>query len=237
MKKLRESKYIIFGCFSPPVMLATFVVEVFLAFCVLLRGKHSRASLLIIAILCCLATFQLAEYQVCSDRSLFWMRIGYIAITLLPPLGMHLISLVTEMIWYKYFSYLFALMFISAFVLSSSFIKSAVCGGNYLMVSTAGNLISYGFPYYYYSLLIIALINIYEFLTPRRGEKSPSSDKSAYLTWLSIGYASFIVPTAGVYFLSPAARAGVPSIMCGFAVFLALVLVLKVYPISRKLDL
>jgi len=224
-------------CFSPPVMLFTFIVEFSFAIYILLSSKLKQSSLLIISILVCLGVFQLAEYQVCSDRSLIWMRVGYIAITLLPPLGVHLISLVTNKVWYRYISYSLAALFVAAFIISTQTINSAICGGNYIMVVTSGNFISYFFPYYYYLLLAIGLLNISEYMNSQRDVSVRDHAKNRYLFWIAFGYASFIVPTATVYFLSESARSGIPSIMCGFAIFLAIILTLKVYPLGKKIGI
>ena len=83
-----------FGCFSPPVMIATFVIEIALAVYVNWRYKFNNITKLAISILFFLAVFQLAEYNVCEGSfgidSLSWARVGYVAITMLPPLGFHL---------------------------------------------------------------------------------------------------------------------------------------------------
>ena len=78
-------------CFSPPVMLATFLIEISLAVYVTWRYQLTAVTRLATAILFFLALFQLAEWNVCEGSfgidSLGWSRLGYIAITMLPPLG------------------------------------------------------------------------------------------------------------------------------------------------------
>jgi len=80
-------------CFSPPIMLATFFIEMILAAVVVWRYKLNPVGRLVVALLVLLAVFQMAEYMVCQAvglEPLAWSRIGYVAITLLPPLGIHL---------------------------------------------------------------------------------------------------------------------------------------------------
>ena len=81
-------------CFSPPVMIATFFIEIGLAIYVAWRYKLNEVTRLAVALLTFLAIFQLAEYNVCEGsfgiNSLGWARLGYVAITLLPPIGFHL---------------------------------------------------------------------------------------------------------------------------------------------------
>src|SRR5579862_6589694 len=112
-------------CFSPPAMLATFAIEVGLAIYVLVRYKMSLIVRLATAILLLLAIFQLAEYSVCgrtSTLALVWSRIGYVAITLLPPLTLHLIFVITKhrATLLKTIAYCTSLLFIATFVFSST---------------------------------------------------------------------------------------------------------------------
>src|SRR5277367_5386860 len=83
-----------FNCFSPPVMLATLVIESLLAIYTLWRYQMTVVARLIVVAVLALATFQLAEFHVCTGFGLaaeHWSRLGYIAITLLPPLGLHIL--------------------------------------------------------------------------------------------------------------------------------------------------
>lgn len=232
----REKNNSTFFCFSPPVMLATFIIEIICGLYVFTTSKPSKANLIIIALLICLGIFQLAEYRICSgENNLLWMRVGYAAITLLPPLGIHLISLVTKRSWTKYLGYSLSAIFVVVFILSTHAIKSAICGGNYIMVNTGGILASSYFPIFYYALLAIAVADIIYYLVKNKTGKN--NLQRNMLIWLLVGYSSFIIPTEAVYLLTPHARAGLPSIMCGFAVLLAIVLTFKVYPICKKTGL
>ncbi len=79
-------------------MLFTLLTEFLFAIYVILTSRRWRPStFLIVALLVCLGIFQLAEFQVCGGaRTVAWMRVGYVGITLLPALGLHLVSLVTK---------------------------------------------------------------------------------------------------------------------------------------------
>ena len=227
MRYLKTDK---FYCFSPPVMLATFIIEIACAVYVLWRYKLTPVTRLAASILIGLATFQLAEYNICEGAwgvdSLAWARIGYVAITLLPPLGFHLATklagqkqtvLVTA-------AYGVAALFSIFFLFVGNGIQSEQCLGNYVIFSTASWAIG---PYavYYYGLLLMAVGYAWQ---AGKTLKSRNQKKSLYA--LAIGYLAFIVPTTTVNIIDPSTIAGIPSIMCGFAVLLALVLTFVVLP-------
>jgi hypothetical protein len=60
--------------------------------------------------------------------------------------------------------------------------------------------------------------------------KTKDTNIKSALQWMSIGYISFMLPTVLAVIRYPSASSGIPSIMCGFAVLLALILVLFVLP-------
>ncbi len=145
-----------------------------------------------------------------------------------------MVSLVTKHRRIKYIGYALAAVFISVFLLGTQSIQSAVCGGNYILVSTSGVVAQTYFPLYYSIADAIMALEIMMFVAMKPIKNEQDRLERSILGWLLAGLAAFIVPTGAVYLLSPAARHGVPSIMCGFAVFLAIILVLFVYPRCKK---
>lgn len=218
-------------CFSPLVMLTTFLIELFSALYILYKYQRTLTAKLIVSMLSFLALFQLSEYMVCQNAfffsSLDWARIGHATITLLPPMGIHLGLSIAK----KKNNHLLAAAYGSAIIFSVFFlfvghgIQSQQCLGNYIIFKTASYAV---IPYavYYYGWLFIG---IYMFLNYRE-QIQRKEDKNALL-WLSIGYLSFMVPTTFVNIIDPKTIAGIPSIMCGFAVLLSLCLVFKIAPL------
>lgn len=218
-------------CFSPPVMIATFMIELALALFTIWRYRLAPVSRLALSILVCLAAFQLAEFTICTNGALqseIWARIGYAAITLLPPLGIHLAYTIAgdkrgRLVMPAYLS---AAAFIGFFLLAGSAFTSQVCHGNYVIFEVlpqAGWL--YGL--YYYGWLLASMWLAGNLIKTAK----PAIAKS--LKGLIIGYAAFIVPTTAVNLLDPATINGIPSIMCGFAVLYALILVGWVLPQAK----
>ena len=231
MRTMKPDK---FYCFSPPIMLATFFIEIGLALYTLWRYRKGMVAKISVAILVCLALFQVAEYNVCEGAfglgSVTWAQIGYVAITVLPPLGIHLIATLSKdkRLWPVLASYGAGLMFVGIFLFVTNGITTSACLGNYVIFEQApGSGLWYGV--YYYGLLVAALL----YGTMRVRHVAAKSTKRAIWALLA-GYLMFMVPTTLVNVVDPSTIAGIPSIMCGFAVLLAATLSFGVLPFAHK---
>ena len=235
MKKYTNRLY----CFSPTVMLLTFLFETFAAGWTLFKYKTSEISRLIIYILLALAGFQAAEFMVCGGfgfDGVEWARFGYITITLLPPLGLHLAHKIAD----KKVGLMVQLAYVTCaiFVLYYTFVvgtvEAGVCRANYSVFSTP-NLWGELFGVYYYSWLIMGVLFSVRRSKALYVQKDKSSKiKSRALAWLTLGYTSFMLPTTIVNVVDPSTIEGIPSIMCGFAVILAIILLGFVAPLTLE---
>jgi hypothetical protein len=187
----------------------------------------------VIAGLTCLGTFQLAEYVICTNTSLFglnWARLGYMVITILPPIG---ISLALRLAQKKapqaeLIMYLICICFMFFYGLMPGSIINQTCQGNYVIFQTAPNSgIFYGI--YYIGLLILGTT-----LSRLWATQTPNKNNARALNWLMIGYLIFMIPTGVIALLDAPTRQAIPSVMCGFAIFLALIMLTVVLPIFDK---
>jgi hypothetical protein len=220
-----------FYCFSPLVMVATFIIEIALALWTLVRYKLNRTAWLAVLIFVMLATFQAAEFMVCSGApamALPWSRIGYGAIALLPPLGLDmLLTIIKEkrkaiLLGAAYSA---AALFVAYFTLVPSAMNGHVCLGNYIIFEVAKNSGAL-FGAYYYGMLAMVVFIGYRALQ----RKTVDAQQRRGIRGLLTGYLIFIMPVIAVSFLSPNTARGIPSIMCGFAVLLAIALAFEVLP-------
>ncbi len=222
-------------CFSPPVMIATAIIELGFAVYSIWRYKRVKQPAfrtLAIFTLLFLALFQIAEYHICEGsalQNLFWTKFGLASITLLPALGLHLVETITKTKRLWWVGYVAALIYIGLFVFGNTIVQGGVCAGNYVIIYTA----PVAFGTYYFVFLFLALGVGWSALRRQSGMAPAERDA---LRWLMLGYFAFMAPMAAVYLLAPSTHPGGPSIMCGFAVMLALILGLKVLPIYYRTD-
>lgn len=211
-------------------MLATFLIEVVCAIYVIARYKLHPMTRLAVGVLVGLAVFQLAEYNVCEGAfgfdSLMWARIGYVAITALPPLGLHLALRIAGVRrpWLVAAGYISGLAFACIFLFVGQGMGAQECLGNYVIFSIAQWAVIPYFVYYYGWLLVTVGLCI------KLGMIAKKRHQRVALYALAAGYAAFIVPTTAVNLVDPSTIAGIPSIMCGFAVILAIMLTGVVVP-------
>jgi len=219
-------------CFSPSIMLLTFLLELLLAAFVFARYSATRFGKVAGLILILLATFQFAEYRICTTEELtlwLWPRIAFLAITLLPVTGLYLVSLVSRKPHFLKLGYVTAAAFILYLAFVPKSISHAVCGGNYIVFNMSNDFYRI-FGFYYLGFL---LLGIWESIEKISSLRRLTSVKRT-LQWLIAAYLSFMAPMGTAYVLIPETRNAVASVMCGFAVTMAFILTFKVLPAHSR---
>lgn len=222
-----------FNCFSPPVMLVTLVIEFLLAVYSVWRYKLNVIGRLVVLMLISLAVFQVAEFQVCTGYGFSaqqWSRLGYVAITALPALGLHLLFVLAHKPGRRavFGAYLTMAGFMAYFMTYSAAFVGYKCTGNYVIFQIGvGPAIAYAC--YYYGWLATAVLLGTRWATEMVGSTKFNDQRQAIRS-LVAGYLIFLVPTALANSVKPETRQGIPSIMCGFAVLFALLLALYLMP-------
>ena len=153
---------------------------------------------------------------------MFWSRFGLVAATLLPVLGLYLISLISHKKHFLRFGYLAATAFVILIVRAPKDMISSFCGGNYVIFSGSQELFHF-FSGYYFSFLVLGIWESLEALNETRNKWLKRT-----LQWLVIGYLSFMLPMGIVYAVYAPARLAIASIMCGFALILAFILAFEI---------
>lgn len=216
-----------FFCFTPLASLVTFLIELFLIIYVIFRYKINKFTQISIAILFFLGMFQLSEYMACKSNDIhIWGKIGAASITLLPILGLHLISLLTRKSRWITVGYVLGLAIFMIIIAYPQFAIDTRCTGKFVILnqSVFPNLL---YEIYYFGFILIGLEMLFRSLLLHKGNKTK-------LLWMIIAYLSFIIPTAIVYTVFAITKNAIPSIMCGFAIIAALIIVFKEIPKFSK---
>jgi hypothetical protein len=213
-------------------MLATFLIEIGFAVYVLWRYRMTVVTRLVTSILIFLAAFQGTEFLLCGGMDVnggTWSRIGYSSITMLPPLGLHLAYVIAgkKSRYLVPLAYLTAGAFITYFLAGVNAISGHTCYANYAVFNTESGA-TWAYALYYYGWLVIGTLTAASF-----ANRAKNGIRQALFA-LALGYVAFIVPTTAFNLIDPSTIAGIPSIMCGFAVILSFILTLKVAPESIK---
>lgn len=219
-------------------MLATVLIETMLFVYTLWRYKLSVTARLALLIVGTLAVFQVAEFQVCTGfgiSAIAWSRLGYVAITFLPALGLHLMYVLAGKPGRKLVivAYLTMIGFIAYFLTYKAAFIGYQCTGNYVIFQIGKHpAIAYGV--YYYGWLLVAMGLGIKWIWNTKQRDEPVGAKIQTMRALIIGYLVFLIPTGIANSIKPETRRGIPSIMCGFAVLFALIVVLYILPRAAK---
>ncbi len=216
-------------CFSPPVMIFTFVFEILAAFFVWFSYEKRKVTKIVVSLLVFLSIFQLAEYNVCEGAfglsAAAWSKIGFMSISMLPPLGIYLIQSLSKTKSKLVSKVAFATggLFITYFLMVTASVSPNVCLGNYVIFKM-NDTVNLLYTIYYFGWLLVGVGLAY------REFKANQDNLSEAIKSVGIGYLAFMVPTAIVNLIDPETIGGIPSIMCGFAILLAIILVFRVMP-------
>lgn len=224
-----------FNCFSPPVMIATIIIELTLAIYTVMRYKFNTVGRLIVFTLIGLAGFQLAEYNVCdglAGQNEFWSRLGFAFITVLPPLGVHLVHVLAKRPAGNIVRVAYATMvaYISIYLFLPGVFDSQICQGNYVIFHIGPAGLGGSYWLYYFGWMLTGIVLGMRWMSVLRGKSKAVRQQIKTIQALIIGWLVFVIPTAIINVIDPTTMDGIPSIMCGFAIIYALILGLYILP-------
>lgn len=222
------------NCFSPPVMIATTIIEVSLTLYTLWRYKMTIITRLAVLTLMVLAIFQLSEYFVCTgigSMAAPWSRVGFVAITALPPLGLHMMHVLAGKHRRRLVNFAYAVMalFMVSFLFSPSIFTGHVCTGNYVIFQFTANITGV-YSVYYFGWILAGMGLGFKWANQLKAKGKKATKQLQTVQGLILSYLVFLVPSALAMAVKPAVRRGIPSVLCGFAVLFALILTLYILP-------
>lgn len=209
--------------YSPGLSLATAAFELAVAAWALLGAGRRELVRPLAALLACLAGYQLVEVWVCHQpASMLPARLAFVVIAWLPPLGIHVIRVLSEggprwrALDRGYFA---AAGLLSAWVMTDpTFVVRSVC-------SVVMARYEHTTPYYvlygafYMSGLFVMLLSATHGLVHTRDALA-----RAHLGDVQTGTILFVMPSLAIQLVVPATLGNTPSVMCHFALLLGLAL-------------
>ncbi len=223
----KDDRSVTLFCFSPLATTITFIIELTFAIYTLVLYRRSRVGQISVLLLVCLGLFQLSESVICGGNNFpGWTRFAFVCITLLPPLALELVTLVTGKKTWPYVGFACAAIFEALIVFLPQIFNRTSCTGRFVIFD-ANAAFLYAYGTYYLGFIAIGIGQLIHALWKRYGEREAES-------WLLAAYASFVAPTLFLYAFFVTTRAGFSSIMCGFAIIFAFILALKILPLEAK---
>ena len=216
--------------YSPALAVATAAFELGAAAWVLKGEGRKPVVFVTTALLLFLAAYQIVEATLCSvaPGSSFLPRLAFMVVTWLPPLGVLLVSFLLgagARVARGFAAAMLACAVVIQFWIGfdPSFARLSVCEAVYARYShpTPGFLAYSGF--YWTGLLGLVVFSGYGAARPR----DPHNGRLARL--VLTGSLAFLGPAVITVQLLPASDGALPSVMCHFAVILAVFLVRLAY--------
>lgn len=218
-------------CFTPLVSLGTFIIEVIFAVYTLIKYRKTEFGIVSFFVLLTLASFQLPEYLLCINNPSLYsktlIQIGFIGTIFLPPLGLHLVNILNNKKYTKfvYFGYMLAAIVSIMIMLASGNDFMHACTGNYVRF-TLGTLVTKSYFFTYVILVASSILILLSHIFKNENRKLNLLMLASFMI--------FLIPTYTLYFLSFVPNNGIPSVLCGFALLTALILIAKILPEYHK---
>jgi len=177
------------------------------------------------SILLLLAGYQLAEVVICADVAAagFLPRLAFLIVTWLPALGLLLIAQLHRPRSRLLYGGAFAMLAVSAgiavwILLDRSFAVASVCNAVFARYAHAEPRFQLYAGYYWVGLLGMIAASAYGLFA------SSDPTRRQWLSCVHVGTLGFVAPSILVSYSVPAAKGALPSVMCHFALVLAIAL-------------
>ncbi len=223
--------------YSPILAITTAAFEIFVAgWALAIHSGRSSSRMLrtMSAILVLLAGYQLVEVAICADVAAagFLPRLAFIVVTWLPPLGLVLIAQLRQPRSNLLVAAATVMVIIAAGIVvwiavDRSFASASVCNAVYARYTHAMPRFRIYAGFYWIGLLGMVIAAGFGAVT------SADERSRKQLGQVLIGTLAFVVPGFAVSWLVPPTRGALPSILCHFALLLAICLARAVF-LERK---
>ncbi len=220
-------------CYAPVISLSTAIIELVLASVLLLLFPKTKLRNFFAAFIYLLGFYQFSEFMICSSNyAVFWATIGFVTYSFFPAIALHAVLKIFKKKTNLILIYSIPIVFSLAALNIPGFIIRAECMGFFVYV---GNILtqSFSFPqlipfiiyviYYGGFLALVSFIIFKDYLKQKNGIKKEMELVEIISIFL------MILPTLILIILLPSFGFMVPSVLCEFAIFVAIGAFICVY--------
>lgn len=222
---------IFFMCYNPTISLTTAIIEWTLGIIIPWKYPKNRIRYFSSVLMFFLGLYQFTEFMFCkTNQADLWMRIGFIAYSLLPAIGLHstlyYFKIKINLLWL----YTIPAIYIIGAATTTKFIVEGKCHDIFV---TARNIFSsidspltsirsgIFTAYYFIFILLVCIIGVRAYL------KETDQRKQRVLLVIPTGVIAMSFPTFILIILFPALNIQFPSVLCHFGLLFALTVFLS----------
>ena len=215
-------------CYNPTISITTAIIEWTMAIIIPYKYPKNRVRYFSSFLMFLLGLYQFTEFMLCkTNQADLWMRIGFIAYSLLPALGLHTTLHYFKIKFNLFWIYLIPTIYIISAAATTNFVVENKCHDIFVTtrnifsnISSPFTMARFGiYTAYYFSFILIAcLISIRAYMKETNHKKQK--------IFLTFPMATFLMsfPTFILIILFPALNFQFPSVLCHFALLFALMI-------------
>ncbi|MDP3881980.1 MAG: hypothetical protein Q8Q31_03850 [Nanoarchaeota archaeon] len=219
-------------CYTPFISAFTAIIEWVLALILIAFYRKSCLTPFFAVLLFLLGLYQASEYFLCMTERLIWVNIGFIAYSFLPAIGLHSVLHYYNLKRNILLLYMIPVIYTAFSLLQPNFVVSGTCMPVFVQAVTTLSLNSHiGWPYmvYYGGFIGGALAVVWY----RYSKIRTASQKKISLA-LIIGILLMTLPTYALIMVLPSFGIMFPSVLCHFALLLAIFFFWAAYLDARR---
>jgi len=222
-------------CFTPIVSLSTAIFEFAVATFIFFYYRKSKISKAIIILIYCLGLYQFSEYMLCmSSDPVLWAKIGFIAYTFLPALGLKTFLKYTGKKQNNLLIFIVPILYSAFAIITEKFILESSCEKYFVTVKNMFWAHTNIIPMILYSCYYFGFIAYVCYLIINHYIKTKNTLKRKRDIVFFIGIFTSLLFALVFLFIFPALSVRFPSIYCHFAILFAACTLIGYY-IDKKI--
>jgi len=219
-------------CFTPFVSISTAIIEFILATILLLYFPKTTLRNFSAILIYFLGFYQFTEFMLCiSGNPIFWARLGFVTYSFLPAIALNSALRFVKRKPHPLFVYIIP-FFVAVYAFSFPIVISATCKTVFVEVHHSGplfNTIIYSiYDLYYFGFVLANCILFYLDFKSNKNKIREEIDLTEI--W---GVLLMTLPTIVFIILFPYLGIRFPSVLCGFAIFMAITSFIAVHLESK----